>query len=1233
MSLNGVLSAITGHPEYLRQTAMASTPETPPRVAVRQGARPGYIGALWRQKGRPLLVITPRPEDARRLHDQLLTYLGEGGPVYLLPEPEVLPFERLSVDANTSNQRLAALAALASSSVQGDGEEPPHPLIVASVGAVLVKTLPLEVMMGLESGGEKGGLWRLSVGEKVRLNQLLAHWVDLGYRNEPVVEAPGCFSHRGGIIDVFPPDAELPFRIELWDDEIDTIRQFDPYSQRSIRGVEEVRLIPAREQLPNLTGRTRAQELIAEIGFTRCNQEVRERMEEELANLFSAPNLESISFYNGVLNWTNLLEYLPRHGHIVLERASQIEAEAQDLQERFDRIRSGREDRGELPAHFPTPYLAWPEFAAELEQRSRLLLQTWVNDEEDRIFQPAVPYHGRLEQLASDVRRYQQEGRAVVAVTQHARRLAEILEQAGSGVALSPAVEDPPQPGHVYLVHGSLREGWTIEAPLSGVSKESGDGARLETRQAERREGELYSLTLLTDAELFGTVKERRYRRVSRAEHGPAVILSDLVPGSYVVHIDHGVARFAGTTRIGDDGEEKEYQVLEYAEQDKLYVPTDNLDRVSAYVGAMDRPPNLTRLSAAEWARIKERVRGATRELAMELLKLHAARQSAEGHEFGADTVWQQELEDSFPFEETPDQAHAINEVKADMERLKPMDRLICGDVGYGKTEVALRAAFKTVNDGMQVGLLVPTTVLAQQHYVTFSERLSPFPVRVEVLSRFRTRKEQQEVIQGLKDGKVDIVIGTHRLLQKDIQFKNLGLAVVDEEHRFGVNHKERLKKLRREVDVLTLSATPIPRTLNQALSGLRDLSTMDTPPEARLPVKTFVSEYSEEVIKEAIFRELERNGQVFFLHNRVRTIQQTAARIAELVPQARILVGHGQMAEGDLEDVMVAFSKGEADVLMCTTIIESGLDMPNVNTLIVDRADRFGLSQLYQLRGRVGRGDHRAYTYLLIPQGRRITGAAERRVQAILEASDLGSGFRIAMRDLEIRGAGNLLGAAQSGHIQEVGLDLYSQLLQEAVRALAEEQGWETPAPKQENADLPRLELPVQARIPESYIAHMPTRLAAYQQIARIPERQGVPKLRDELQDRFGPLPPEVESLLLLADLRALGASVGVESMQHNGDSVVMTLRSSVGGARTPMQRALGPSVNVGHKQINMPVRRLGDQWFSRLSKVLERFQVFQARLQVLAQQETIAAVDDPSGDGRGREPSRPWQPPGADC
>ena len=960
---------------------------------------------------------------------------------------------------------------------------------------------------------------------------------------------------------------------------------------------ESVTLIPAREQLPGLANRPLVEERISRLDFGRCSDEVRDRFEDELVSLFSAPNTETLSFYNGLLNESNLLEYLPTKGYLILDRVSQIEAEAVELEDRFQRMWETREERGELPGHFPPPYLPWSQLQEAMDGCRRISLQSWVTGGEDHIFHPATPYYGRLEQLASDVRRYRGEGKAVVAVTQHALRLAEILEQEGIGVAISASIVDLPEPGGLRVLAGSLPEGWVV-----GFNPSPGEAPSTEGANSGG-----FSLALLTDAELFGTVKERRYRRTRKVESGPDIVLTDLVPGSYVVHVDHGVARFAGTTRMGNElgtqeCGDKEYLVLEYADNDKLYVPTDHLDRVSAYLGSQDQPPSLTRLSTAEWSRIKEKVKGATRELAEELLKLQAARQTAQGHEFSPDTTWQQELEDSFPFEETPDQAQAIDQVKTDMEQIKPMDRLICGDVGYGKTEVALRAAFKTVNDGLQVGILVPTTVLAQQHYATFSERLSPYPVRVEVLSRFRTPKEQEEVVEGLKDGTVDIVIGTHRLLQKDISFKNLGLAVVDEEQRFGVAHKERLKQLRREVDVLTLSATPIPRTLNQALSGIRDLSTMDTPPEARLPVKTFVSEYSEDVIKEAILRELERNGQVFFLHNRVKTIGQAAADIAEMVPQARILVGHGQMPESELEDVMLAFAAGEGDVLVCTTIIESGLDMPNVNTLILDRADRFGLSQLYQLRGRVGRGEHRAYAYLMLPRGRRITEAAEKRIQAILEASDLGSGFRIAMRDLEIRGAGNLLGGAQSGHIRDVGLDLYSQLLHQAVEQLKNEREQGASTVDQDEAGLPRLELPVPARIPESYMEHLPSRLAVYQRIVKIKNRDEVPRLREELRDRFGPPPEETENLLQLAGLRALAGSVGIQSVVHNGESIVLSLGVPVGGARVPLEKALGPAARVGSQQIHLSIRQLGEHWLPRLTMVIERLQVFQASLRRLA-------------------------------
>ncbi len=1206
MSLSGILKLLDEHPEFRQAVDHAASGESGTET-VRQGAREAFIASLALRGAGPLLVVAPRPEDARRLHDQLLGWLGEEAPVYLLPEPEVLPFERLAVDGNTSNQRLAALAALAAArddarTDSDDGEAHQPPVVVCSIGSALLYTAPPDLMAGrLPSSGEPC-IWR--VGDRVRLDSVLSQWVQMGYRHEPVVDSPGSFSHRGGILDIFPPDCELPLRIELFDDEIDTIRRFDPLTQRSVGSAAEVRPIPAREQLPGVaaTGCLRAR--ADAMDFSRCSDTIRERMEEELQGLtdpgIPESNPEILSFYSGLINHSPLLHYLGSDATVLLERAGRVEAEASELEERFERMRTAREDRGELPANFPSPCMSWEQFASLLPNHHVVELQTWVGEEEDHIFLPAIPYYGRLEQLSADILRRQGEPVAVVAVTQHARRVAEILEQQGVNASVAVELSDTLEAGQVCIIPGSLRNGWSIEIPAN-ANGQNGTGGRRKGRSAAQQR--VSRLDLLTDAELFGTVKERRQRRPRRAERGPDITLADLEPGVFVVHIDHGVARFAGTTHMGDGADEREYLVLEYADSDKLYVPTDHLNRVSAYVGAQEHAPALTRLGAADWTRIKQRVKGAAREMAQELLRLNAAREIAEGHEFSPDTGWQQELEDSFPYLETPDQAQAIVDVKSDMERTRPMDRLICGDVGYGKTEVALRAAFKTVSDGMQVGILVPTTVLAQQHYATFTERLSPFPVRVEVLSRFRTPKEQQQVVEGLKAGEVDIVIGTHRLLQKDVRFKNLGLAVVDEEQRFGVTHKERFKQLRRQVDVLTLSATPIPRTLNMALSGLRDLSSIASAPEARLPVKTFVSEYSEDVVKEAILREMERGGQVFYLHNRVRSIHQTADDLRKMVPHARVVVGHGQMPESELEDVMVDFAKGEADVLVCTTIIESGLDMPNVNTLIVERADRFGLAQLYQLRGRVGRGQHRAYAYLLAPRGRRITEAAEMRLQAILEASDLGAGFRIAMRDLEIRGAGNILGADQSGHIQEVGLDLYTQLLHEAVRDLERDQGRSEQSVAENVGEEPtRIELPLNAGIPENYIEHLPTRLSVYQRLAKLGERRELPAIREELRDRFGPLPEEVENLLKVSEIRTIAGAGGAESVIRSSESIVITLRNAVGGARAPLQRALGPATQVGNAQIQMPLRPLGDQWLSRLTRTLERLQVFTENLRQLA-------------------------------
>jgi transcription-repair coupling factor (superfamily II helicase) len=674
------------------------------------------------------------------------------------------------------------------------------------------------------------------------------------------------------------------------------------------------------------------------------------------------------------------------------------------------------------------------------------------------------------------------------------------------------------------------------------------------------------------------------------------LFLSELTPGSYVVHVDHGVGRFVGTRQVEAEHGAKEFLTLEYAEGDRLYVPPEHLDRLSPYVAPGESPPSLTRLGTQEWSRAKDRARRSAQEMAQELLTLHAARQVLPGFAFSPDTPWQRELEEAFPYQETPDQQQALSEVKADMEEPHPLDRLVCGDVGYGKTEIALRAAFKAIQDGKQVALLCPTTILAQQHYATFTERLAPFPVRVEVLSRFRTDEEQRQVVEGLRSGAVDLVIGTHRLVQKDVAFKDLGLLVIDDEQRFGVAHKERFKQLRQEVDVLTMTATPIPRTLYMAMSGIRDISTIETPPETRQPVRTFVASYSDDLVREAVLRELDRGGQTFFLHNRVRDIAEWAARLQELAPQARVAIGHGQMDEAELAAVMADFGQGKIDVLVCTTIIEAGLDLPNANTLIVHRPELLGLAQMHQLRGRVGRGTQRAYAYLLTPRGRRITEAAEKRLQAMLAHQELGSGFRIAMKDLEIRGAGNLLGAEQSGHIHAIGFDLYVRLLEEAVDDLRQQTG---DGPRPQPPPPVTVSLPLEAQIPEEYVSDLTQRLGVYQRLARTTALEEVEALVVELRDRFGPVPEPVVNLFYIVRVRLLAGAAGVESLAREGDHIALRLREPTGGARPALQAELGPVAQVGDRLIRL---RMGADWLQELAGTLEGLGAFRQRLLALA-------------------------------
>ena len=943
LDLTQLLRLIEEMPAYRQLVARLQQPNGSTTAAVLDAAKPYLIAALYHSLSRPILVVTAQPEDGKKLYEQLLTWC-RSSQIRLLPEPDTLPYQRVASDTSTELERLQALSALANIEPTTDA-----PLVVASAPALMQKTTPHS---DFTAAGHT-----IKVGMDIEPFKLISQWQAIGYGIENIVEVPGTISHRGGIIDIYPPSSELPARLEFYGNTVDSIRLFDPSNQRSQTRVSSIAIAPATERLTPLSD--------------------------------------------------SIMSYLSPDARLILDEPLKLKLAIDDLDAKAEELRTEKLKRGELPANFPRPYFTWQELEPEMKVRQCLTLTAWdISGEEEPYrlnFSPTPGYAGQLPMFIKKAKQLLNQKHRLILVSHQAARLSELLDEADIIAPPLTEIRQIPPPGSLTLVQGLLAEGWVMN-----------------------------NTYLFTDGEIFGFIKQRRLlkkRPVPRQK-----LLIELIPGDYVVHIEHGIARFAGVTTLRTDSTEKEYLVLQYAAGDKLYVPTDQIDRVNRYIGASEQPPVLSRLGTQEWTRTKQRAREAVEEIAQELLALYAAREVVPGLAFAPDTVWQQELEASFPYVETPDQIKAQQQVKGDMEKAKPMDRLVCGDVGYGKTEVAIRAAFKAVLDGKQVAVLVPTTVLAEQHFATFSQRLEAFPVRIEVLSRFRTPKEQQTILDGLANGSIDICIGTHRLLQKDVAFKDLGLLIIDEEQRFGVAHKEHLKQMRQEVDVLTLSATPIPRTLHMSLVGVRDMSTMETPPEDRLPIKTYVAPYDNRLIREAILRELERNGQVFFVHNRVQSIAFVAAKLQSLVPEAKIAIAHGQMPEAELEKVMADFTQGKSDILVCTTIIESGLDMPNVNTLIVNQADRFGLTQLYQLRGRIGRGANLAYAYFLYEAGKQLTPTAEKRLKTIFQATELGAGFGIALKDLEIRGAGTLLGVKQSGHITAVGFNLYCRLLADAV-------------------------------------------------------------------------------------------------------------------------------------------------------------------------------------------------------
>ncbi|TET25936.1 MAG: transcription-repair coupling factor, partial [Dehalococcoidia bacterium] len=1088
LDLSWLLPLIEEMPAYQRLVAEMAGHNI--RVAVLDAAKPYLIAALYHRFRLPMLVVTAQPEKSKRLYGQLLSWVVTTSQVRVFPEPDALPYQRVASDTMAELERVGVLSALVG--IEGEQKMIRPPLVVVSAPALMAKTTLYRDFTSTSH--------TVRVGMEIEPLELLNQWQAMGYRLESLVEVPGTMSHRGGIIDIYPPTSDRPTRLEFFGNTVDSIRLFDPLNQCSLTSVPSIAITPATERL-------------------------------------TSPS-------------DSLFSYLSPSGWLVLDEPESIRAAVETLHDQADELHSQLVGRGELEPDCPRPYFTWPELETEMKKRHCLMLAAFgVSDTKLPCldFAPAPNYAGQLAKFIEKSKQMAKQKYRLIIVSHQASRLSELLAEEGVFAPPLTEVKKTPPLGSVSLVQGSLAGGWVMAN----------------------------NTYLFSDAEIFGFVKQPRLWKKRAVPYHKLSI--SLAAGDYVVHVEHGIAKFAGVTTMSANGSEKEYLVLHYAGGDRLYVPADQIDRISRYIGS--QKPLLSRLGTQEWTRTKQKVRESVADIAQELLALYAAREVISGFGFSPDTVWQQELEASFPYVETPDQIAVQAQVKEDMAESKPMDRLVCGDVGYGKTEVAIRAAFKAVMDGKQVAVLVPTTVLAEQHLATFSQRLNAFPVRVEALSRFKTTKEQEAILDGLTNGSVDICIGTHRLLQKDIAFKDLGLLIIDEEQRFGVVHKEYLKKMRREVDVLTLSATPIPRTLHMSLVGVRDMSTMETPPEERLPVRTFVAEYNERLIRDAILRERERDGQVFFVHNRVQSIAYVARKLQSLVPEAKIAIAHGQLPEAELEEVMADFTQGKSDILVCTTIIESGLDMPNVNTLIVNRADRFGLPQLYQLRGRVGRGGNLGYAYFFYDKRRQLTPTAERRLRTILEATELGAGFNIAMRDLEIRGAGTLLGTRQSGYISAVGFNLYCRLLSEAVEE-AKQAGVAKEKRQPKRLPTPTIDLPLKAYIPEDYVFDINTRLSLYQDLVKVDKVEPIEDLAKEFGDRFGRPPPEVKNLLYAVKIKALAARSGIESVATEHGQIIIRLFEGMQFNEKQRQLTLPDGVRMTQSQLRLNLKRLGEEW-----------------------------------------------------
>ena len=1119
-----------------------------------------------------LLVAEPEP-----VWQEISTWTSDTD-VRLFPAADVLPFDRIAPSGEVVRHRLATLRALRSTSPQ---------IVVTSLPAILRPTL----------SPERIGSWRsaLESGAKIAPAELAALLLESGYRQESIVSFPGEFARRGGIIDCFPTEGR-PWRAEWEGDRVAGLWRLDPETQGSRAGLDSVALTQAREFALDRQSLATAAERLAALDLASLRADVRERWESDLELLREGALPDPADALGPLLAdpEQTLLRHLQPGTVILTENRERLTQVARSWLDEVEAIHAAEVARAELPRDLPSTVASLDQVLGELAgDRCLDLRREPIEDSRvcaDVEIAGAPTFAGDIDQFAFQVRELKRATGTVLVLGMQEDRVLELAEERGlEAIRLEDfSVSATELPDAALVVApGDLEAGLVV----SGLR-----------------------LAVLADADLFGLQKRRAsslLRTVRRAESSAAGRLRHatgsgvdvaafrfkLEPGDVVVHRDHGIGRFLSMSRVADGDGEREYMQLEYADGHKLYVPVEHLDRIERYSGGGGEHPQLSRLGTGEWERTRRAVRRRVDQIAEELVELYARRLEAQGHAFALDSRWQQELESSFPYQETRDQLLVLDDIKRDMESPRPMDRLLCGDVGFGKTEIALRAAFKAVEGGYQVGVLVPTTVLAQQHYLTFKERLAAFPVTVEQLSRMRSDDEAKAVLGGLAAGTVDIVIGTHRLLQRDVRFKNLGLVVLDEEQRFGVLQKERLKQLRTAVDVLSLSATPIPRTLHMALAGIRDLSVVRTPPEGRLPIRTYVTAKEAGLVQDVIRRELARRGQVYYVHNRIQTIQREVEWLRELVPDARFAVAHGQMDEGALAKIMVAFMAGEVDVLCCTTIIENGLDIPNANTLVVDDASRMGLSQLYQLRGRVGRSGQRAYAYFLYDPQRSLTERADKRLDVVADLQDLGSGFALALKDLEIRGAGNVLGEAQHGDIAAVGLETYNHLLRQAVLQARGQELTESPAQVAVN-------LPFHALLPPEYVPDERLRLRIYQQLAGATTESELDESARNLRQRFGPRPEQLENLLLALRVRLLAAAAGAQSVETDHDDVVLSFEPGHGlSLKESVGQGHGQALEAGHNRLRLRTELVGDSWPDLLMGVLRKLgQARAARMAELA-------------------------------